>query len=87
MPSMVVKEVQVHGLEFECEDLFYTIENNVKTMAQLVEGELDSFHRTHIDLDKCKCALSWWHMEEHRFPIVGLLVQQIFEILASQIEI
>ncbi len=50
---MVVKEVQVHGtLEFECEDLFQTIENNAKTMAQLVEGELDSFHHTHIDLDK-----------------------------------
>jgi hypothetical protein len=42
-------------------------------MAQLVEGELDSFHHTHIDLDKCKCALSWWRMEEHRFPIVSLV--------------
>ncbi len=84
---MVVKEVQVRGLQFECEDLFQTIENNAKAMAQLVEWELDSFHRTHIDLDKCKCALSWWSMEKHRFPIVGLLVWQIFEIRTSQIEI
>ncbi len=49
--------------------------------------ELDAFCHYHVDVDNCKCALPWWCEEEHKFPVVGLSIQQVFgNILASQIE-
>jgi hypothetical protein len=67
--------------------LFKTTKNSAKVVAQLVEWELDPFHCTHVDLDKCKCALTWWCMEKDMFLVMGFLAWQIFGIPTSKIEI
>jgi hypothetical protein len=61
MLSICDEEVQMHHSNFENEDLFQTIENNVEVLAQLVAWELDTFQWYHVDVDRCKCALFWWH--------------------------
>ncbi len=57
-----------------------------KGFTTLVAWEFDAFCCYHVDVDNCKCALPWWCREEHKFLIVGLLVQRVLgNILASQI--
>lgn len=38
--------------------------------------ELDGVRCHPVDVDTCKCTLSWWCIHEHRYPMVGMLAQQ-----------
>ncbi len=40
-----------------------------------------------MDVKNIKCPFQWWQKHEGMFPIVGFLVQQIFGVVGSQIEI
>jgi hypothetical protein len=46
---------------------------NVEAFAQLVALELDTFQQCHVDVDNYKYMLSWWHVEEHKFPAMAML--------------
>jgi hypothetical protein len=66
--SIFDEEVHVESSNFHCEDLFQMTKNSVKVLTSLVAQELDAFCcYNHVDVDNCKCALSWWHGEEHKF--------------------
>ncbi len=39
--------------------------------------ELNEFCRHLVNANTCKYALFWWHIHEQRYPMVGMLAQQI----------
>jgi hypothetical protein len=53
--------------------LFQTSKINVEAMFQIVAWELDAFYHHHVNVEKCKCSLSWWRIHEQRWPMVGSL--------------
>jgi hypothetical protein len=73
----------VHNFDIECKDLFQTTKTSVEALNQLVAHELHFFGYYHVDVNSCKCALSWWRVEEHKFLIVALLDWQILGIPKS----
>ncbi len=48
--------------------------------------ELVGFWRFFIDVESCKCVLSWWWKEEHKFPTIVLVTWHIISIPTNQIE-
>ncbi len=68
MPFVFDEEVHVQSLDFHCGDLFQTTKISANVLTSLMAHELDSFcHYNHVHVDNCKCALFWWHGEEHKF--------------------
>ncbi len=54
-------------------NLFFTITTNVDTYKDLVSKELVSYHWYFVDANNCKCALSWWHRDQNKFPTIALV--------------
>jgi hypothetical protein len=52
---------------------FYTINTVVNTWKYCVVKHLYGYHQYPIEENSCKCALIWWHMENHKFLIVAML--------------
>jgi hypothetical protein len=80
---LLIKNLQYQG---NVEDLFQTTSTNGNTYWDLMLRELVGLHQYSIDVENNKCALSWWHKEQNKFPIVVILAQHIFEFHANQIE-
>jgi hypothetical protein len=51
-------------------DLFHTINTIANTWAKIVGKEFYGYCQYPINVNTCKCALTWWWIEEHKFPIV-----------------
>ncbi len=59
-----------NGAKFE--NLFFTTTTNVNTYKDLVLRKLVGYHQYFADVDNYKCALSWWHKEQNKFPTIAL---------------
>jgi hypothetical protein len=68
-------------------NLVFTTTMNVDFYRDLVSRELIGYCQYVVDVGNCKCALSWWRKEKNMFPIIALVTQHIFGILANQINI
>jgi hypothetical protein len=66
--------------------LFHTIATTINTYMNIVSRELLGFQLFPINVESCKCVLSWWK-KEHKFLIIILLAQHIIGIPLSQIKI
>jgi len=77
MMMLVVQQVKVWvgGFEVENKYLFQTSKIDVESMSQIVAGQFDAFHHHHVNVENYKCSLSWWHIHEQRWPLVGSLAQ------------
>jgi hypothetical protein len=51
-------------------DLFHTINTTTDTWTKIVGTEFYGYRRYPINANTCKCALTWWWIKEHEFPIV-----------------
>ncbi len=60
------------------------IDTTIDSLKELVDKKLHIYHWYPIDGDNCKCAFTWWHMEEHMFPTIVILVRQILGIPTFQ---
>ncbi len=63
------------------------IDTTIDSLKELVDKKLHIYHWYPIDGNNCKCAFTWWHMEEHMFPTIVILVRQIMGIPTFQNEI
>jgi hypothetical protein len=52
-----IEDLQSQG---NAKDLFQTISTNVDTNRDLVSRKIIGFHRYLIDVENCKCPVSWW---------------------------
>jgi hypothetical protein len=52
----------------------------VETYKDIVSKELVGFQQFPLDVKGYKCALSWWHKEEHKFLTISLLAHHIISI-------
>jgi hypothetical protein len=88
MMMLVVQQVKVwvEGFEVGNKDLFQTSKTDAKSMSQIVAREFDAFYCHHVNVENYKCTLPLWHIHEQRWPLVGLLAQQIIGIPTSQIK-
>jgi hypothetical protein len=86
MPTNVEKvdNLQSQG---NVELFFQTISTNVNIYKNLMSKELIGFCQYPIDVENCKCPLSWWHKEQNKFPTFVIQSRHILSILANQIEI
>ncbi len=83
----VIDEPQlVEGSKVNFKDMFHTIWINPITLKHLLSREFNGYCHYLVDIDY-KDALSWWHIEQQKIPIVENLVKHILSILASQIKI
>ncbi len=64
------------------EGLFHT-STIADTYKDIVSRELIGFWWVPVDVEGCKCVLSWWCKEEHKFLIIALLMCHIIGILAN----
>jgi hypothetical protein len=78
-----VEDLQSQG---NAEDFFQTISTNVDTNKDLVSREFIGFHQYLINVENCKCLVSWWCKKQNKFPTLAILARHIFGILASQIK-
>jgi hypothetical protein len=65
----------VEGSKVDNEDLFQTLNTNIKIMSQIVARELNAFGHRHVDVENYKRTLSWWHIHEQRWRVAGSLAQ------------
>jgi hypothetical protein len=65
----------------------HLINTTIDSLKELVDKKLHIYHWYPIDGNNCECAFTWWHMEEHMFPTIVILVRQIMGILTFQNEI
>jgi hypothetical protein len=65
---------------------FRPFQQNADTHKDLVLKELIGFRRYPVDVENCKCPLSWWHKEQNKFPTLVILVRHILGIPTNQIE-
>jgi hypothetical protein len=59
--------------------------NKFKHIENLVLKKLNEFRHYPINAN-CKCALSWWWIKSHKFPITTKFKKHIWRILLSQIK-
>ncbi len=76
----------IKNLQGNVEDLFQTTSTNGNTYWDLMLRELVGFRQYPIDVENNKCALSWWHKEQNKFPTLVIFAQHIFEIPVNQIK-
>jgi hypothetical protein len=60
-------------MDFEI--LFHNVVTNVDTCKDLVSKELVGFHWYLVNAQNCKCALSRWCKEKHKFPNIDISMQ------------
>jgi hypothetical protein len=63
------------------EDLFQTISTNVDTYKDLMSRKLIGFRWYLINVENCKCYLSWSCKEQNKFSTLVILAIHIFGIL------
>jgi hypothetical protein len=56
-------------------DLFHTINIVANTWIEIVGRKLYGYYQYPIDVKTCKCALIWWWIEKHQFPIIVTLAK------------
>jgi hypothetical protein len=62
------------------------LKTSAEGIFQAVAHEFDGFHHHLVDVNTCKCALSWWCIHEQKHLVVGMLARQILGIPTSQTE-
>jgi len=85
---MLANVEKVEDLQFQenAEFFFQTTSTTVNTYKDPMSRELVRFCQYPIDVENCKCLLSWWLKEQNKFPTLAVLTRHILGILASQIE-
>jgi hypothetical protein len=88
MPSNPNQILDVSSLDIGNDLIFlHLIDTNIDSLKELDDKKLHIYHWYPIDGDNCKCAFTWWHMEEHMFPTIVILVKQILGIPTFRNEI
>lgn len=72
--------------EVNFEGILHITSSIVETYKDIVSKELVGFQQFPLDGKGYKCALSWWHKEEHKFLTISLLARHIISIPTSQIK-
>jgi hypothetical protein len=77
MPSIPNQILDVFSLDIGNDFIFlHLIDTTIDSLKELDDKMLHIYHWYPIDGDNCKCAFTWWHMEEHMFPTIVILVRQ-----------
>jgi hypothetical protein len=69
----------------DSKNLFHITQTNLNTLKNPVLKKLNGFRHYPINVN-CKCALSWWWIKSHKFPITTKFKKHILRILLSQIK-
>jgi hypothetical protein len=77
MFDKVEKAFDLHS-KMDFEGLFHsTTHTHTHTYMDIVSRELIGFQWFPIDAKSCKCVVSWWWKEEHKFLTIALLLRNI----------
>jgi hypothetical protein len=75
MFDKVEKAFDLHS-KMDFEGLFHST-THTHTHTHIVSRELIGFQWFPIDAKSCKCVVSWWWKEEHKFLTIALLLRRI----------
>ncbi len=82
-----VKEIEDLQSQVNAKKLFHTTRTNANNYRNLVLKELVRISHYHVDVENCKCTLSWWCKEKTKFLTIFILAQYIIGIPTNQIKI
>jgi hypothetical protein len=85
MPSSGV-EFEILMIQVNFEYFFFTIAMNAYTYKDFLSRELVGYRWYLVDVENCKCALSWWCRKQNKFPTIIVVTQHILGILVNQIK-